>query len=159
MGVTLIGDIEKEISNLRETLQRKKVEKKVLENVLKEREKEVPRTPYNVLVKKVRRLDYLISTSAISPKFERKIAKQIEQIEAKIAQWKEYNIVKRKIERMDSEIKGISKKLKRLEEEKREALDVSAPKKKKPKDVRIRSGEDVTFTIADIGIVKKVAKD
>lgn len=131
----------------------------MLEQVLEDRERNKPKEPLKVLLKKVSRLDYIISTQAISPKFERKIAKRIEILEEKIAKWREIMAIKRRINRIEREIERLRKKIRELEEEKRKLEDMQKGeeerRRRKPRGKVIKPGEEITFTIADIGIIKK----
>ncbi len=146
---TLIGEIKR----LNERLKYKKLERQALVPFL-EQTKDVD---VSYLRRKLKRLEFKISTQAYTPRIERQMIKKVKEIEAELAKYEPIEKARRKEKLIKKDIDEINKKIKE-NEEKLKKVRVELKQLYKERN-RQKSLGNHTVTLADVAIIERSDKE
>lgn len=104
---SLIEDLKKSMKNLKY----KKIEYQALVPLAKKAQE----LKIDTVLKKLRALEFKLSTQAISPKAEKKLIKQILELEKKLEKYRPMIIARKRISYVEKDIKELEEKIKEIE--------------------------------------------
>ncbi len=142
----------KQIQRLNERLKYKKLELQALQPFLEQTKDANP----GPLKRKLRALEFRISTQALTPTIERNLVRKVKEIEEKLKEFKPIEQARRKKKYLEGDIEEIEGKIKEIEEKlnsiRAELKDLYKERKRK------KSVGDHTVTLADVAIIEKSDK-
>jgi uncharacterized coiled-coil DUF342 family protein len=142
-----------EIKRLSERLKYKKLERQALIPFL-EQTKDVD---VSHLKRKLKRLEFKISTQAYTLKIERQMIKKVKEIEAELTKYEPVERARRKEKLIKKDIEKINEKIRKKEEK---LKNIRAELKKLYMErKRQKSLGDHTVTLADVAIIEKSSKE